>query len=193
MVLLDVLSRAKLLQSKADPCVYYKWTKNGLSMVDDLLSTGPKEDVTADKKTVMEHFKLDQLGELSKYTGCKVQHNKVEGWMRLTQLMILQSFGDEFDLTAHTVPKTPAAPGEVLEEGKNNHRLSLSKHRDYRKGVGKLLHVTKLTRPDLGDSTRELAQFGHAPTRVHYNAMILSMKYCVTMKDRGILLKPGTK
>ena len=141
----------------------------------------------------MEHFELDQLGELSEYVGCKIQHNREEGWMRLTQPVIVQSFEDEFDLTAHTTTKTPAAPGEVLEEGDDEHRLPPNEHKDYRKAVGKLLHVTKLTRPEISNATRELSRFGHAPTTAHYNAMLRCMKYCVDTKERGILLKPDAK
>ena len=73
------------------------------------------------------------------------------------QPVIFQSFKMEFDLTAHTTPKTPAVPGEVLEEGEEEHCLSAREHWDYQKGVGKLLHATKFTRSDISNTTRKLA------------------------------------
>ncbi len=47
--LLKALRTMGMARSKADPCVYFKWTRNGLmiwsSWVDDLLSCGHKHDV----------------------------------------------------------------------------------------------------------------------------------------------------
>ena len=52
-VLLKAMRGLGLLRSKADPCVYYKWTDNGLclwtSWVDDLLSIGKEVDVHKEK------------------------------------------------------------------------------------------------------------------------------------------------
>ena len=74
MVLLEVLQKAKLKQSKANPCAYHKWRDKGLSIwtswVEDLLTVSPKEGITANKATMMKHFELDQPGKLSEYIGC---------------------------------------------------------------------------------------------------------------------------
>lgn len=47
--LLAAIKSIKLLRSKADPCIYFKWTDKGLmiwsSWVDDILSCGNKEKV----------------------------------------------------------------------------------------------------------------------------------------------------
>ena len=63
-----------------------------------------------------KYFSLDEVGEVSEYVGCKVEYNKEEGYMKLTQPVLIQSFRDEFELPEIEY-KTPAAPNESLVEG----------------------------------------------------------------------------
>eukprot|EP00957_Ditylum_brightwellii_P084520 6426594-Ditylum_brightwellii.AAC.1 len=63
-------------------------------------------------------FECDNLVVMDEYVGCKVEHNAKEGYMKLTQPVLLQSFVDEFDLKdGGHVPKTPAETGQVLSQG----------------------------------------------------------------------------
>ena len=57
----------------------------------------------------------DKIGELMEYIRFKIERD--EGWMKLTQLVLLQSFKDKFDLPDAKTLNTPAAPGEVLRSG----------------------------------------------------------------------------
>lgn len=63
-------------------------------------------------------------------------------------------------------------------------------HYTYRKGVGKLIHLAKYSRPEISNSVRELSRFGGEPTPAHLKEMHRCLKYCVSTKNRGILLKP---
>ena len=80
--LLRAIRAIGMTRNKADPCVYFKWTNNGLmlwsSWVDDLLSCGNTHDVISGKETLKQCFHLDEVGELNEYVGCKVEHNKEE-------------------------------------------------------------------------------------------------------------------
>jgi hypothetical protein len=69
-----------------------------LSWVDDILITGTKEDVMDAKKALSQHFTLDEQGEMLEYVGCKIEHNREEQWMKMTQPVMIQSFADEFEL-----------------------------------------------------------------------------------------------
>ena len=68
--LLNALKTVSLRQSKADPCVYFKWSKSGLmiwsSWVDDLMSYVKKEDVLQGRNAIKHHFELDEIGELER-------------------------------------------------------------------------------------------------------------------------------
>jgi hypothetical protein len=67
----ELLKAFKSMQygrSKADPCLYFKWTALGLilwlSWVDDCLVAGKEEGVLKAKASMMELFDCDDVGLL---------------------------------------------------------------------------------------------------------------------------------
>jgi hypothetical protein len=111
----------KYIRNKADPCLYFRWTVDGLviwiSWVDDCLTVGKDEGVYNAKASMMNLFDCDDVGELKEYVGCKVDYDRANGTMKLTQPVMVQSFVDEFDLPSGAAPNTPAIPGTVLAAG----------------------------------------------------------------------------
>jgi hypothetical protein len=192
--LLKALKAVGLTRSKADPCVYFRWTKNGIniwaSWVDDLLSCGHESDVKEGREAIKKYFDLDEIGELNEYVGCKVEYNRKEGWMKLTQPVLIQSFEDEFDLSSASGKcLTPAEPNSIQVNGTNI--LDADKHHNYRKGVGKLIHLAKYSRPTILNAVRELSKFGSKPSAANEKAMIRCMKHCVDTSKQGLFLKPN--
>jgi hypothetical protein len=64
-----------------------------LSCVDDILIAGsilPVDEVEA-KKALPQHFTLDKQGEILEYVECRVEHNKNERWIKLTQPEMIKS------------------------------------------------------------------------------------------------------
>jgi len=58
-------------------------------------------------------------------------------------------------------------------------------HRLYRKGVGKLIHLSKYSRPDILNAVRELTKSGNKPSVAHYRAMLRVMKFCGRLEMKG--------
>ena len=87
-----------------------------MTWIDDCFSCGTKEAVTEAKKQLHYYFKgeCNNGGELQEYVGCKVEYNREERWIRLTQPVLVQSFKDEYDLPDAETPVTPAIPGKIL-------------------------------------------------------------------------------
>jgi hypothetical protein len=146
-------------RSKVDPCLFFKWTTYGLVLwitwVDDCLVCGNKKGVLEAKKLLMERFDCDEIGKLTEYIRCKIDRG--DGFMKLTQPVLLQSFEDEFDLPEIPTPTTPATPGDVLRAGTESSMLNDEMQSKYRSGTGKLLHLMKWSRPDVLNSVRELS------------------------------------
>ena len=193
--LLEALRFMKYERNKADPCLYFKWVNNKLivwiSWVDDCLIAGPKELTIEARDKMMTLFDCDQLGEMKEYVGCKIERNWIDRWVKLTQPVMIQSFRDEFELDDHgKVPKTPAEPGSVLSKGENKNTVSKERHTFFRKGVGKMLHMMRWTRPDILNSTRECSMMMNCTMEPHITAMKRVMKYVVNTAERGLLLKP---
>ena len=127
---------------------------------------------------------------MTEYVGCKIDYDKDEGWMRLTQPVLIQSFADEFELPDKEYA-TPAEPHSVLVEGQT---INEQAHREYRKGVGKLIHLAKYSRVETLNVVRELSRFGSKPSEApHFKALLRTMKFCVDTKDEGLFLKPNAK
>ena len=190
--LLSVFIKIGFARSNADPCAYYKWKDGKLqiwtSWVDDLMAAGDKKQVIESREALKGDFKLDELGELKEYIGCKVELNREERYVKLTQPVLIQSLVDEFDIPERKAPSTPAPPNSILEDG--DVKLNDEMHSDYRKGVGKLIHLTKFSRPEVGNAVRDLATKGSFPCQSNYEGMIRAMHYTVGTKDRGLVLKP---
>ena len=78
------------------------------------------------------------------YIGNKIEFNRDEHWVRLTQPVLLRSFKDNFTFSKpNKCPKTPAIPGSVLQAGTTKESISAKDQKTYRSGVGKLLFLMK--------------------------------------------------
>ena len=130
-------------RSKADPCLYFDWTKVGLvvwiSWVDDCLVAGKKEGVIVAKNQMTARFDCEELGKVDEYVGCKVERNYEENSIKLTQPVMLQSFEDEFNLPNGPAPNTAATPGSALVKADPEDNIPADELFKYRSGVGKLL------------------------------------------------------
>ena len=67
-----------------------------------------------EKEKLTSVVKCDDVGELNKYVGCKIDYNKMEGSIKIMQLILIQSFEDEFNLP-NLKPNTLAILGSVLQ------------------------------------------------------------------------------
>jgi hypothetical protein len=161
--LLKAFRHMKYGRSKADPCLYFRWTAFGLilwlSWVDDCLVGGKDEGVKKAKAHMMDLFDCDDVGELKEYVGCKVDYDRNAGTMKLTQPVMIQSFQDEFELPEGKSSNTPAIPGTVMSEGEVINQVDDKMQSTYRSGIGKLLHMMRWTRPEIMNSVRELSRF----------------------------------
>jgi hypothetical protein len=133
---------------------------------------------------------------MNEYVECKIERDLEEPSLRMTQpAVLLQSFEDEFDLSQMGKPSLPAPAGSTLSKGnKTESEAAPLAQQTYRKGVGKLLHVTRWTRPDIMNSVRELSRFaGGALMLAHMKAMYRCMAYCVASSKRRIKIVPNIR
>ena len=187
----------KFTRSKADPCLQFKWTALGLLLwitwVDDCLVIGPPDALKKSKEEMSNLFDVADLGPIQEYVGCKVDYDPKQRAAKITQPVLLQSLEDEFDLPKGAPPVTPAVPQEVLKSVDERNWVSAKLQKVYRMGVGKLLHLKRWSRPDIGNAVRALSKFGGKAGPIHMTAMARVMKFCVGTKDRGVWLEPDNK
>ncbi|KAL7474764.1 hypothetical protein ACHAW6_000717 [Cyclotella cf. meneghiniana] len=109
----------------------------------------------------------------------------------MTQPVLVQSLTDEFkDILQGKSPTVPAKPGSILTQCENSTKLNTEQHSRYRTGVGKLLYLTKHSRPDIANAVRDLARHCHDPTEAHWDSMCECIRYVRATPTRGLVLKP---
>jgi hypothetical protein len=185
-------------RSKADPCLYSFWFQGRLVLwliwVDDCFIAGERLRVHTEKERMKQLFECDDIGEMTEYVGCKVEYNKEERYMKLTQPVMIQSFVDEFDLpTDGPAPNTPAETGQVLSKGEENMKMPIDRQKKYRSGTGKMLHMMRWSRPDILNAVRECSKFMSGAWEVHMGAMKRIMRYVVNTAARGLKLSPNAE
>jgi hypothetical protein len=150
-----------LNRSKAYPCLYYKWDENGLSVVisviDDMNLAGKKTAVLEIKKGIIRLWDCDEVAKTKEYAGLKVEYKPAEGFMKLTQPVLIQSLANEFPVPEGGAIATPGVPGDVLEQEESD--LTREEQRAYRSGVGELMHLAWWTRVESANAIRELTKF----------------------------------
>ena len=166
----------KYMRNKADACLQYTWTKSGhllmwICWVDDCMIVGPKDEVLKAKNDMKTFFEVDDTGEMKEYVGMKLDIDRENRTMKMTQPVLLQSFQDEFDLP-NEVPPNPAPAGEILVKGTPEEAMSKDEQSVFCSGVGKLLHVSRWTCPETLNRVRELSRFMSEATKFHFKCML---------------------
>jgi len=189
-------------RSKADPCLYYSWKDGGLTLwiswIDDCLVTAKDEQMKKAKKSFVDRFDCDIVGNFNEYIGMKVDRNFKEGYIRLTQPVLIKSLEDEF-LKAEDMqpfienhdPWIPAEPNNILKKIEDP-KESLGKRMmtRFRGGVGKLMHLMRWSRVEMINATRDLSRQNQGANEAHMKALMRAMKHLVATPKRGLLLKP---
>ena len=184
-------------RSRADPCLYYKWTAAGfliawLSWIDDCACFGPDKDVEEARTEMNELFECDDIGDMEEYVGCQI--NREEGELRISQPVMLQSFEDEFDIKSVKHAETPASPGTVLTPVNNDgEAVNQQMQTKFRSGLGKLLHMMRWSKPEIYNAVRDLSRHAQRCSVAHVKALYRVMRYCVDTKHLSWRLKPERK
>ena len=90
LCMLMIVHQLECKRSKADPCLYYKWTDTGalllwMSWIDDCVVTGPDDELLKLKEEIMNAVECDDGGEIAEYIGCKIDHDKLRHKLKFTQ------------------------------------------------------------------------------------------------------------
>ena len=141
--------------------MHIKWTEDGLTLwiswADDCVSVGKKELGLVAKKGMTDQFDCDEVGELTEFIGCKLEHS--DGWLCA------------FNLPEGPVLVTLAEPGSVLMKARDNMAVDSKQPSVYQSGVGKLIHIMKWSRPDVLNAVQDLMQHMSVATLCHIKAM----------------------
>jgi hypothetical protein len=92
--LLCVVKAMGLMQSNADPCLYFKWVEGRIVMmmswIDNNAIIGQESDVLDLKNELKKQFECDDCRTMVKYVECTIEKCK-SGGIKFLQKMLLQS------------------------------------------------------------------------------------------------------
>jgi hypothetical protein len=107
----------------------------------------------------------------------------------MLQRLLIDSIISKFGI--HNEQTIPAAPALLLKD--DGTKLDEEGVQLYRSGVGKLLYLVKLSRPDLATSVRELSKFMDGATDTHLKAMERVMEFVLSTKTYQFSIFPKFK
>ena len=182
----------KLVQSKSDPCIFYKHRHNRLVLVlalyvDDTLCAGEKEEVEWAYKMIEQKFAIKRLGKLKKHLGVNwTWHKDPQGevYLKANINTMVVDISAKFLTATGKLAKaydTPALPNSHLL--KNTGEIVMLDY--YRSLVGMLMYLTTKVYPELSNSVRELASHLATPGKDHWKALERCIGYISNVKDAG--------
>jgi hypothetical protein len=114
-----------------------------ISWVDNCLLVGHSIQVREYKQKMNEYFDCNDVGEVRKYVGCKVERNEKEGMMKMTPPVLIKSFIDKFNISHSNQLVIPASQGKLFAIGGHLEMMNEEDQQSYQLGVGKLLYLSK--------------------------------------------------
>jgi hypothetical protein len=106
------------------------------------------------KNMMQQYFECEDIGELKEYVGCKIDWNKKDKSLKISQPVIIRSFQDEFGVKPDSKLATPASHGDTFVPSELDDQMNLQKQKVYCSGVGKLLYLSKWSQLDIQNITR---------------------------------------
>jgi hypothetical protein len=128
------------------------------------------------------------LGEPTSLLNCKIERNRSEGWIKISQPGYIDALVGKLGLEhAHTA-KAPTS-GELLKprSGEETQIDTVS----YLEVVGSLNWCAVATRPDISFAVSHLASFSTDPCQRHMNAAKNVVRYLKGTRDVGITYRRG--
>ena len=194
-----LVDHLKLVQSRSDPCIFYKIKNNKLILVlalyvDDTLCAGEKREVAWAYQMIEEKFNIKRLGKLKKHLGVNwTWHKDPQCEINLKAIIntMVEDISKKFLTATGKLAKafdTPVLP--------NSHLLmnagEIIKLDIYRSLVGMLMYLTTKVYPELSNSVRELAPHLATPGKDHWKALKRCIGYIADVQDAGqVFRRPG--
>ena len=121
---------------------------------------------------------MNDMGDLSWYLGCAFKRGKIEGVVKMTQTVFVDSLVDRFDIQYET--QTPASVEFDLGSKRIHNKEGDWPHKQ---AVGGLMWISGVTRPDIASAVRAVAQ--------HWKAVRKIIAYLKATKDLGVVFRRG--
>jgi Reverse transcriptase (RNA-dependent DNA polymerase) len=185
------LTDINFVQSKTDPCVFWRDMVILVIYTDDTIVAGPcNNDVQKAVNDIGNKFNITSKPTVDDFLGVKITHNHDDGITTMTQPQLIDSILEDLHLDNKSNGKRlPAQPTKLLQTFENSEDHDNSFH--FRSVIGKLNYLEKSTRPDIAYAVHQCARFSANPKTKHTKAVKLIRRYLKYTRDKGIICTPS--
>ncbi|KAJ3523089.1 hypothetical protein NMY22_g11605 [Coprinellus aureogranulatus] len=193
------LERLGFTQIKSDPSIYV-WEKDGIRIilpvfVDDItIASASPEKIQWVKDALGKVFKLKDLGPTSFLLGIKIDYDRENRVLQLSQRQYILDILKRFNMSECSPVKTPMDPGSgprlrrYVPDPDNPVDMTGV---PYMSGVGAAMYLAIATRPDLIYAVAKLAQYNSNPGPEHWKALKHLFRYIKGTIDLKLTYRGG--
>ena len=162
--------------------------------MDDIKIVAPKRSgfIGRVKAELAAAFQMVDMGPISFYLGLKVERNREEKTIKLSQPANIEKVLQKFFLDQANPTNTLMKESMELVLNDSEKQASDSEREKYQGMVGSLMFSMVETRPDIAFATSVASRFSKNPNHLHNEAVRTILKYLKGSKDRGIVYGGGT-
>ena len=175
----EVLRNLEYQPSEADPCLFVRMETGHRSFVmlyvDDMLIVCRNEtEYKRIEATLLKHFKITCLGDVSHYLGIRIQRQK-NGRFLLDQSSYIRTIASRYGQADAKPSRIPMDPGYPKLQQREEELLP--RKDDYQSLVGALLYVAVNTRPDIAISASILGRKVSKPSQADWTEAKRTLRY----------------
>ena len=160
-----------------------------------MLIIGKEEAMDAAIKVLQGHFQVKDPTSLEHYLGVQIVQSDDDKKACLGQPTIIKSLekqsGERVAKKKMTI--APGTPGSIGGKVDDISKVDEKTQSMYRSGVGKLLYLTKHSRPDMTNPMRELSMSMDGASMAHVTEMYRVINVFLEMKPLVLRMVPAFK
>lgn len=188
-----LLEKLGLACTHADHIIFItKAGPNGpivITFVDDIKIMAPKESgfIQRVKAELIVAFSMMDMGSISFYLGLKVERNREEQTIKLSQPAYIDKVLNKFHLGKANTVNTPMKETPLLQpRAEGDGEATTAKKERYQRMTGSIMFSMVETRPDISFATSVASRFAKNPGHQHTKAMKTILRYLKGSRDQGI-------
>jgi len=187
-----------------EPCLF-TWRKQGkmaliVLYVDDMvIASNDKEKLKEIKEKLSAAFKMKDLGEPGTFLGMKIERDRKNKVMKISQAEYTERVLERFNMSQTTPHDTPMVTRKVkkssLKDSEKEREKETSRETKvpFREAIGSLLYLSGVTRPDIAYAVGVLARRQRNPTVSDWEEVKRIFQYLRGTTKLGLTYRAKTK
>jgi hypothetical protein len=168
----------------ADPCIFIKWIGKTFALiylhVDDLLIASPSENLKSIKSQLTGRFEMTDEGVADSIVGIKVRKDPITKSLYLSNQLVASNIIQDYNMRDCYATATPIEDKTMSNADSpevNSPEWQKMQLIPYRECVGRLINLSRMTRPDLAYAVSVVSRFLHNPGSRHWTAVLRILRY----------------